>query len=224
MWIKLCGVREPATARLAAELGADAIGLNFYARSPRCVDVETARLIVRSLPESIQAIGLFVNHPLDEVLATADACRLQFIQLHGDESPEYVGRLARKLPHARLLRAFRIGDGDEGIVPVAEDLAACEAAGANLWACLLDSRAPNQYGGTGHVGPWDLIVRDYRRPTWPRLVLAGGLTPDNIAQAIARVSPWGVDVSSGIESSPGVKDPDRMRSFIAAARQAAPSI
>ena len=113
MWIKLCGVRDAATARLAADLGADAIGLNFYSRSPRCVDRETARQIVRMLPETTEAVGLFVNHPLDFVVGAANECGLRTIQLHGDEPPEFVARLnalVRRPPITDVVTRLEIGD------------------------------------------------------------------------------------------------------------------
>lgn len=218
MWIKLCGIRDLATAQRAEELGADAIGLNFFSRSPRFVDVDTARAIAASLSPSVEAVGLFVDAGLEWIVDTATACRLRTIQLHGDEPPRFVRELADRLPQARILRAFRIGD--EGCGEMAAYLAECRILGAMPWACLVDARVAGSYGGTGHTAPWDAIVAGYDA-AWPPLVLAGGLDPGNVSAAIRRVQPWGVDVSSGIESSPGVKDVERMRAFVTAARGAA---
>jgi phosphoribosylanthranilate isomerase len=216
MWVKLCGIRDVETARLAAECGADAIGLNFFGRSPRYVDPATARQIVDVLPPSVEAIGLFVNVPVEQIEAVAKACALTTIQLHGDEPPEFLAALRERLPTARVMRAFRVGD--EGCGEIASYLEKCVRLGVTPWRCLVDARVSGSYGGTGAIAPWEIVAREYRTDLWPPLVLAGGLVAENVSAAIAGVKPWGVDVSSGIESSPGVKDPEAMRAFLRAAR------
>lgn len=216
MWVKLCGIRDVETARLAAECGADAVGLNFFGRSPRYVDPEVARQIVDALPPSVEAIGLFVNAAVEQIETLVASCGLTTIQLHGDEAPEFLATLRERLPTARVMRAFRVGD--EGCGEIASYLATCARLGVTPWRCLVDARVSGSYGGTGATAPWEIVAREYRTDLWPPLVLAGGLVAENVSEAIAGVKPWGIDVSSGIESAPGVKDPEAMRAFVRAAR------
>ena len=213
MWIKVCGIRDTATARSVAACGVDAIGLNFHPPSPRFVAVDVAREIVAGLPRAVEPVGLFVNHSAVEIRDIAAHCGLRTIQLHGDEPPEFLAELRE----FRLLRAFRVNHA--GLVEMARYLERCQSLGCLPWGCLLDAKVEGAYGGTGHVAPWDLIARDYRRADWPPLILAGGLGPDNVQQGIAATAPWGVDVASGVETSPGVKDALRLRTFIHNARQ-----
>jgi phosphoribosylanthranilate isomerase len=215
MWIKLCGIRDVETARAAAEAGADAIGLNFYARSPRRVSVQTARQIVAALPDEVTAVGLFVDHPPGEVLETVLECGLQAIQLHGDELPPEI--LAIRKVHSRLaiVRALRFDGDSTSLTRPIRDL---RRAGVELAAVLVDAKVEGAYGGTGHTLPWERLADCWDRDALPPLVLAGGLTPENVAEAMRVVQPWGVDTASGIETSPGVKDAALMRAFVAAAR------
>ena len=213
IWIKVCGVRTVDAARDIVRCRPDAIGLNFFAKSPRSVDVETAAEIVRHLPEEVEPIGLFVNHPIDEVRQICEACGLSTVQLHGDETPEF----AAELKPLRVLRAFRVGE--EGLDDVERDLERYETLDVSLVGCLVDARIAGAYGGTGHRAPWDLLARHWPS-SWPHLVLAGGLAPENVAEAIATVGPWGVDVASGVESAPGVKSPELVRQFVERARTA----
>lgn len=194
--VKICGITSTRDAIVAAQAGADAIGIVF-APSPRRVSVDKAREIVLSLPPMITAVGVFVDAPLEEVTATAGDVGLHTVQLHGSESPEYISRLGG----LSVLKAIRIASEDD--VKAAEDYG--EAA------ILLDTKSPQGAGGTGETFPWEYargIAR--QRP----VVLAGGLCPDNVAEAIRAVHPWGIDVSSGVEKEPGVKDPDKVREFI----------
>jgi phosphoribosylanthranilate isomerase len=214
MWIKICGIRDRATAEAVARLAPDAIGLNFYSRSPRHVTPAAAAEIVRGLPPSIEPVGVFVNHPRAEVIDLCRLCGLATIQLHGDESPEFVARL----PQFRIIRAYRIGP--EGLDGVAADLERCAALGVRLAACLIEAHVPGVYGGTGEQAPWNLLSDGWRTDLWPPLVLAGGLTPHNVAAAIAVTHPWGVDVASGVEMAPGEKDLARVERFVQAARAA----
>lgn len=216
MWIKICGLRDAEMAAQIADLHPDAIGLNFYAKTPRVVDVDTAAQIVSALPESIESVGLFVNHSLEEIVEIIDRCAIGTAQLHGDESPEFLAELKARRPGLKLLRALRVGD--EGCGVVAGYLSECRTLGVCLDGCLIDARVDGSYGGTGHTAPWDLLADQYDSARWPPLILAGGLTPGNVADAIRTTAPFGVDVASGVESAKAVKDLGLVRKFIAAAR------
>jgi len=213
-WAKLCGVRDVATAAALAELGPDAIGLNFYPRSARYVAPEVAAEIGRVLPAEVAAVGVFVNSGVDEILRTVDAASLAAVQLHGDEPPEAVAELKRRRDGLAVIRAWRVGE--EGLADLAGYLAACETLGVQPDAILVDAKVSGAYGGTGHTAPWHRL-REYRRD-WPPLILAGGLTPANVAEAVAAVRPWGVDTAGGVESAPGVKDAGLAAAFLARVR------
>lgn len=215
VWVKICGVRDVATLREVIAAGADAVGLNFYAPSPRSVSVDAARALAREGVGHIERVGLFVNHPLEFVLATARDCQLDTVQLHGDEPVELIAAVAREFP---VLRAFRVGPA--GLGPVADELARLQAAGVRLRGALVDAQVAGAYGGTGQVAPWDLLRTGWDRTHWPPLILAGGLTCENVADAIRVVRPWGVDVAGGVESSKACKDPARVREFVARAQGA----
>lgn len=218
MWVKICGIRDVATAEQIISLGPDAIGLNFFVRSPRCVDRSVAAEIAGVLPVEIESVGLFVNHELSEVRDTVEQCGLSMIQLHGDEPPEFLADLKTCSSAVKILRAFRVDHS--GLADVAEYLAECRKLGVCLAGCLIDARVDGEYGGTGHTAPWDLLADHYDAARWPRLVLAGGLQPGNVADAICATRPFGVDVASGVESERGVKDLALVKDFIRAARQA----
>ena len=200
MRVKICGVRTVTDALLAARAGADAVGVNFWPRSKRCVDVETARAIALALPPLVTIVGVFVNQPGDEVRRIAARARLGAVQLHGDEPPQAcLGfdvpvwkalRLASPLPLAWL-------DEWEGVQGFVVDAPVLSASGG--------------YGGTGQTCDWDVA----RAP----VLLAGGLGPENVADAIRAVRPWGVDVASGVESAPGVKDPEKVAAFVRRAKE-----
>jgi phosphoribosylanthranilate isomerase len=211
---KICGITTVEDALIVARAGADAIGLNFYARSPRCVTAETAENIVRILPGGISKVGLFVDTPADEICRLFDRLQLDLIQLHGNQTPEFVAQLGRR----PVMRAFRVGP--EKLEPVAEYLDRCRELEHDLELVLLDSLVAGAYGGTGRVVDWG-VAQAYRAQigTTP-LVLAGGLTAENVAAAIQTVGPAAVDVASGVESRPGRKDPARVEAFVAAARLA----
>ena len=215
MWIKICGMRTPDAARVAAAAGADAIGLNFFADSPRAVNPALASEIVRSVPESVTPVGVFVNHGVGTIIATVRQCGLRAVQLHGDEPPALLAELRRTLPDVQIIRAWRLGA--EGLDPLAAWLDAARAHNGVPDAILIDARVAGHYGGTGRTAPWGTLAGQWPAD-WPRLILAGGLTPENIHDAIRTVQPWGVDVAGGVESAPGVKDPDLIGRFVAAAR------
>jgi len=199
VFVKICGITSPGDAELAVEAGADAIGLVF-APSRRQVDVDEARVIVASVPEHVLAVGVFRDHLAREVLETAEAVGLRAVQLHGSETPRTSRQVHEQVPV--LVRAMAAGS---------PDLAEIDEHGADV--VLLDAPTP----GAGVAFDWRLVGDLTRRH---RILLAGGLRPDTVADAIAQVQPWGVDVASGVEAAPGRKDPDAVRAFVAAARAA----
>jgi phosphoribosylanthranilate isomerase len=212
--IKICGITCVEDARMVAAAGADAIGLNFFPMSPRYVSPERAQSIVDALPSGVLRVGLFVNAPSWEVNVTFDRLRLDLIQLHGDEPPEFVPELEGR----PFIRAFRFTASD--LERVAGYLEACRRLECLPRLCLMDSFKKDQYGGTGQVADWSGLGQ-YPLEDWhPPMVLAGGLTPENVGQAIQAVRPQAVDTASGVESSPGHKDPERVRRFVQAAQAA----
>lgn len=212
--IKICGVTRADDALWAVGAGADALGLNFYARSPRYVWPDDARRVVSVLPAGVVKVGLFVNAPPEEVCRTFDLLGLDLVQLHGDEPPEFLKRLGAR----PVMRAFRLGP--EGLRPVAAYLDECRALDCLPRLVLLDAYRPGEYGGTGQTCDWATTAQYRVLPGGPPLVLAGGLTPANVAEAIRAVQPAAVDTATGVESSPGRKDPTLVAAFIRAARGA----
>lgn len=208
--VKICGVTRKADAHAAIDLGADAIGLNFYQKSKRRVAPAVAREIVESTDERALVIGVFVNAPEIEMTRLSNDLRLGAIQLHGDEPASSLTQL-RPL---RVVLARRIGD--EGVECVSRELATL-ANNCLPDALLLDSAIAGAYGGSGHALSWDQVPHESKWRRGCRLILAGGLTPDNVAEAILAVRPDGVDVASGVESSPGVKDAAKVHDFVQAA-------
>jgi phosphoribosylanthranilate isomerase len=200
--VKVCGVTRVEDALAAAELGADAVGINFFPGSPRFIDAARAAAIVRALPKGVEAVGVFVNEPPERINAITEEVGLHLAQLHGDETPEEADLV--RLP---VIKAVRLEKET--------DIAAAEKYKVDLF--LIDTPSGN-WGGSGRKGDWKLAAAACRRL---RAVLAGGLTPDNVAEAIREVNPYGVDVSSGVESAPGVKDREKMKLFIERAREAA---
>lgn len=196
--VKICGITKWDDAKLAAELGAYAIGLNFYENSPRCITPSAATDIIRRLPPFIATVGIFVNWSHAPIVALCKALRLSLAQLHGDETPAVVDAVARRLP---VIKALPIGQGT-----AAPDFSRYRSASA----FLLDSPASGQYGGTGTTGNWHLARVAAQTQ---RIILAGGLTPENVGEAIRIVRPYAVDVASGVELRPGKKDPAKLRSF-----------
>lgn len=194
--VKVCGITRIEDAVVAAELGAFALGFVFWPPSPRCIGVEQVRVIANALPGDILKVGVFVNQPLEEVRRIAGEAALDIVQLHGEESTAYL----RRLEHP-VFKAFA----------VAEELAAERLdAIPNDVTVLLDAHDPVRRGGTGRTIDWALAATASSRR---RCVLSGGLTPDNVRDAVAQVRPFAVDVSSGVESSPGIKDHQRLHAF-----------
>lgn len=218
MWIKICGIRDEATAGAVAALRPNAIGLNFFEGSKRYVSPAVAARIADVVGDQVLRIGVFVNASASAAIEIARTCRLDGIQFHGDESVSLMCEVARQLPGVTIDRAYRMGATLDGLGASIDEWF---RAGLSVRGCLIDAHVPGLYGGSGTTVSWEALDRGYRRDAWPSLILAGGLTPGNVADAIRQVRPWGVDVASGVESAPGVKDVSRVAAFIAAARQAA---
>jgi len=212
--VKICGIRRPEWARAAADAGADFIGLVF-AESPRRVTLEQAAAVVRALPRGVEPVGVFVDEPAEAVRGIAERVGLETVQLHGDEPP---GMLA-DLEGLKVIKVFRVG-GEADAEAARAWREAAERLGAQPYAYLVDARVEGgPKGGTGRPADWDLAARLALEGVEP-LILSGGLSSDNVAEAIRHVRPWGVDASSGLETAPGRKDPDKIRAFIEAARAA----
>lgn len=212
--IKICGVTGPKDCQLIALAGADAVGLNFYAESPRFLEPATAEKIAASISPKLAKVGVFVNASLEVLRETSSRLQLNWVQLHGDEPPEVVA--ADGLPS--VLKAFRIGPA--GIQPVLDYVAACRGAGKAPDAVLLDAAKDGEFGGTGQTVDWNLARQIKEQLAGIPVVLAGGLTPFNVAEAIATSRPDAVDVASGVESKPGTKDLMLIRAFVMNAKKA----
>ncbi len=209
--IKICGITNEEDGRQAALLGADAIGLNFYPRSPRRIDAIMANFILRELPPFVEAVGVFVNQPLQEVFQQLNQIgAIRTIQWYGENR-----ELGDCFPF-RLIAAFPVSD-EQSLLAINRYLDLCRGIGHLPSAILVDADVKGQHGGTGKTVPWRLLSEF--RPGVP-LILAGGLTPENVAPAIRLVRPYAVDVASGVESAPGQKDPEKMKRFIEIAREA----
>ena len=208
--IKICGVTSPRDAIFALDCGADAIGLNFYSKSPRFVTDERAESIVRELPPLGATVGVFVDTPDATVFATARRFGLHAVQTYSNEPPDLPFFPIAHIP------AFRVKSPHE-LDAIRQFVNEARLANRPPAAVLVDSFVAGEMGGTGHLAPWELIA-DFLFGV--PLLLAGGLTPDNVAEAIRVVQPWGVDVASGVESAPGRKDPGKVRAFVQAVRAA----
>ena len=201
--VKICGITSPEDASAAVGAGADAIGVVFAA-SPRQVDLARAREVLSVVPEGVTRVGVFVDADQSEVEEAVSACGLDEVQYHGDESPE-----ACAAASAPVVKAFRVASGfDPSVIEPYRD---------RIAAALLDTYVPREHGGTGRAFQWE-SVGDL--PEWAAIIVAGGLSPANVASAIEAFHPFGVDVSSGVEEWPGNKDRNRMRAFVDAVREA----
>ncbi len=203
--IKICGIKTLSEALSALEAGADYLGFNFYSKSVRFIEMREFAAIASVLKKenpSIKRVGVFVNSPADEIRSLLKTGDLDLAQLHGDESPEFCAAFGNK-----AFKAYR-GVPDASLNPYIRNEAP---------ALLVDAAVSGSYGGTGFTADWSAAASLAKH--YP-LLLAGGLNPDNVAQAVRQVTPWGVDVASGVESSPGKKDPVKMRSFVQAVRSA----
>ncbi len=198
--VKICGITRLEDALLATELGADALGFVFYPKSPRYIPPERVRRIIAKLPPYVTTVGVFVNETRETVAKIAEVTGLDLIQLHGEEPPEFCAYFA-----PRVVKAFRVRK--------AEDLTTLREYRGLVRALLLDTFVPGVPGGTGKIFDWQLALK--AREIGVPIILAGGLTPENISQAVAKARPTGVDVSSGVESSPGIKDPQKLKALFA---------
>jgi len=199
--VKICGITDVYDALSAVNYGADAIGFILYCKSQRYVDPKTVRFISKKLPPFITKVGVFVNEDRNAVLEILSYCGLDFAQLHGDESPDdcrYIGR-------ERVIKAFRIKEEDD--VKAIENYVDCVSA------VLLDTYSESEYGGTGRTFNWDIAKKVIDRFEVP-VILSGGLTPENVKEAVKSVLPFAVDVSSGVEEKPGKKDLSKVKDFI----------
>lgn len=208
--VKICGVTTPDDVRLAVDAGADALGVNFYPKSPRFVEPRSAAALIRALPPMVDAVGVFVEMPIRQCCALAYQLGLGSIQTFAG-----IADTEETAPFRRIA-AFRVKEARD-VQTIEEYLRLSGAAGRLPAAVLVDAFVDGQMGGTGQAAPWHLLTAF--RPSVP-LILAGGLTPENVAEAIRMVRPFAVDVASGVESSPRRKDADKLRRFIDNARNA----
>jgi len=199
--IKICGIKTVKDALAAMEAGADLIGFNFYPKSPRYIDVGTCRNIMSVMRKHghVTYVGVFVNASVEEVYATIETCGLSLAQLHGDETPEMLSAL-----NGKAFKAFR---------GIPSDITGYERNDAP--ALLVDAAVKGVYGGSGVTADWSAAAELAKKNP---LLLAGGLTPENVTDAVRQVKPWGVDVASGVESEPGKKDASKMKAFVQAVR------
>lgn len=202
--VKICGITNLEDALTAINAGADALGFVFHSNSPRHVFPEQAAAIIRHLPPFVQTVGLFVNEPLEMVNATVDLCGLDVVQLHGEEKPGYCDAVKR-----RVVKTFRVKD-----ITSLEPMRDYRVA-----AFLLDAWSPAAHGGTGQTFNWEIAACVAQAN---RIILAGGLAPGNVAEAVRQVHPYAVDVSSGVESGPGKKDAKKVQEFIRQAKGVVP--
>jgi len=194
--VKVCGMTSLKDALVAVEVGADAVGFIFYKKSPRSVTMKTVREIVLELPPFVDTVGVFVDETAEQVNKIADYCNLDIIQLHGDESPTYCKKIRRK-----VIKAFRIKD-----MQSVKKISNFQVSGF-----LLDTFSEKLHGGTGKVFDWNLALPAKK---FGPVIMAGGLTPNNVQQAVRQIRPYGVDVCSGVESEPGIKDHKKVRAFL----------
>ena len=198
--VKICGITHLADALTAVEAGADALGFVFAPNTPRFVEPDRVAAITAQLPPFVTTVGVFVSKDAAKIRAITDRCRLDVVQLHADVPPEFCRAL-----NGRVIKAVRVKD--ESSLSILSDY--------DVNAFLLDTYIKGKMGGTGQVFDWDLAMK---AKTYGQIIVAGGLNPDNVAQAVCRVNPYGVDVGSGVESRPGRKDPHKIRDFINAVK------
>ena len=194
--VKICGMTNLKDVKVAVDGGVDAVGFIFYKKSPRSVTMQAVKEIVLELPPFVDSVGVFVNETAEQINKIADRCNLDRVQLHGDESPAFCKKIRR-----RVIKAIRVKD-----IQSLKKLSDYPVS-----SFLLDTFSEDQYGGTGKVFDWNLA---YPAKKYGPIILAGGLTPINVHQAFQRIQPYGVDVCSGVESQPGIKDLKKMKAFL----------
>lgn len=194
--VKICGMTNLKDVKVAVDGGVDAVGFIFYKKSPRSVTMQAVREIVLELPPFVDSVGVFVNETAEQINKISDHCKLDRVQLHGDESPAFCKKIRR-----RVIKVIRVKD-----IQSLKKLSDYPVS-----SFLLDTFSEDQYGGTGKVFDWNLA---YSAKKYGPIILAGGLTPINVRQAIQRIQPYGVDVCSGVESQPGIKDHKKMKAFL----------
>jgi phosphoribosylanthranilate isomerase len=200
--VKVCGITRPEDAELAVELGAWALGFILWRNSPRAADPAVAAGIALALRRRVELVGVFVNASLEEIAHAAEALHLSHVQLHGDEGPAFCAEAGRRTG-AKVIKAIRVA----GV----SDFQDLERFHTDLH--LLDTAARGKYGGSGETWDWALASKRARKVP---VILSGGLTAENVAAGVEAVDPYAVDVASGVEASPGVKDPDKLAAFLAA--------
>ncbi len=203
--VKICGITNEEDALAAVKFGADALGFNFYTKSPRYISPDKARQIIEKLPEKILIVGVFVNEALEKTKEIAETVKLDAIQLHGDETPDFVRKLKSKTD-LEVIKAFRVSPDfePEKIVEYGAD------------AVLLDAYSPNEYGGTGKTFDWEIAKRTQK--IFPKMYLAGGLSAENISGVILEIKPFAVDACSSLEKEKGVKDLQKLERFLSAVK------
>jgi len=213
-WVKICGMTNLEDALVAVEAGADAVGFVFYEKSPRCVTVEMAREIVEKLPEKVEKVGVFVNEQEDKICSVVERSRITAVQMHGNnEDPHVADLVLKRRPQMKVLVAISMNHPNpQGWAMMWN--------GDVLQAFLVDSGNSLKHGGTGEAFDWRArvpVVNEIKQ--LGNVVAAGGLRPENVREAIETLRPWGVDVVSGVEASPGKKDPGKVRAFVRAVRE-----
>ncbi|MCP4783190.1 MAG: phosphoribosylanthranilate isomerase [Fuerstiella sp.] len=236
MWIKICGVTNVDDAEAIVDAGADAVGLNFFSRSKRFISADDANTICDAVNSKLDVVGVFVNSAADEVVDIVRHVQLTAVQFHGDETTASIAAVHEACPGTGIVRAFRLRAG--GVVDVIQSIRELRQNGVPLAAVLVDAFVADEYGGTGHMVDAELF-RDFRQQLscladaagssenrvspLPRLILAGGLTPTTVVEAVNAVQPWGIDTASGVETRPGVKSSEKIRQFVHSVRTAMPS-
>ena len=204
--VKICGITNLEDALLSAKFGADALGFNFYLKSPRYISPEKAREIVEQLPKEVLKVGVFVNESLEKIIETAAIAKLEALQLHGEETPEFASYLKAET-NLEIIKAFR----------VSPDFKPEDVLKYDVEAILLDAHSPKEHGGTGEVFDWEVARKV--RAIFPNMYLAGGLSVKNIEDAISIINPFAVDACSCLEKEKGRKDFDKVRLFVQMTRQ-----
>ncbi len=203
--VKICGITNLEDALLSAKFGADALGFNFYEKSPRYITPEKAREIVEQLPADVLKVGVFVNESLEKIAKIAEVSKLDALQLHGEESPEFVKQLKEKT-NLEIIKAFR----------VSPEFKPKDVLQYEVDAVLLDAYSRHEHGGTGETFDWEIAEKV--RMLFPKMYLAGGLSEVNIAEAISNIKPFAVDVCSSIEKKKGIKDLNLLKKFVFAVK------